>query len=409
MKALVLAAGEGTRMRPLTANTPKPLLLTAGKPFLEHTLEALRSAGVEEVYVLVGFREDRIRERFGNGSWLGMRISYLEQKERLGTAHAISVAQGVISEDFICVNGDIVVAPETVGELLSLHRTRRGSIMTLVEVPDPREYGVVLLNADGTVGGILEKPERPSGNLVNAGIYLFTTEVFDAISRVPLSPRGEYEITDALHAMASASRVHGLVARSPWVDVGRPWDLLVANELLLRGLRPELAGEVEPGVILKGPVSVGERSVVRSGSYIEGPVVIGRGCDIGPNCFIRPSTTIGDGCRVGAGVELKNCLVMSRTHIPHLSYIGDSVIGEGCNLGAGTIVANLRLDERSVKCSIRGERVDTGRRKLGAIIGDNVRTGINCSIDAGTVIGEGSYIGPGARVRGCVEPSSWIL
>ncbi len=396
-------------MRPLTATTPKPLLLTAGRPFLEHTLEALRAAGVEEVFVLVGFREDRIRERFGDGSSLGLRISYLEQKERLGTAHAVGVARDVMSEDFVCVNGDIVVAPETVRELLSLHRTRPGSIMALVEVPDPREYGVVLLNPDGTVSGILEKPERPPGNLVNAGIYLFTPEVFDAISRTPLSPRGEYEITDTLRTLASEGKVHGLVARAPWVDVGKPWDLLVANELLLRGLRPALEGEVEQGAALKGPVSVGAGSVVRSGSYIEGPVVIGRGCDIGPNCYIRPSTTLGDGCRVGAGVELKNCVVMSQAHIPHLSYVGDSVVGEGCNLGAGTIVANLRLDERSVKCSVRGERVDTGRRKLGAILGDNVRTGVNCTIDAGTVIGEGSFIGPGARVRGYIEPSSWIL
>ncbi|MEM2868829.1 MAG: sugar phosphate nucleotidyltransferase [Thermoplasmata archaeon] len=409
MKALVLAAGEGTRMRPLTARTPKPLLLTAGKPFLEHTLGALREAGVEEVYILVGFREDRIRERFGDGTHLGLRISYLEQKERLGTAHAVGVAKSIFDEDFLCVNGDIVVSPETLRELLALHRTRRANLMTLVEVESPEEYGVVTMDEDGAVRAIEEKPERPKGRLVNAGIYLFTPDIFGAIARTPPSPRGEYEITDTLRALSAEGKVFGLVSRAPWVDVGRPWDLLTANELLMKGLRGEVLGVVEPGTTLRGEVSVGEGTVIRSGSYIEGPVAIGKGCDIGPNCFIRPSTTIGDGCRIGAGVEVKNSIIMSRTHIPHLSYVGDSVIGESCNLGAGTIIANLRLDEKKIRSSVRGERVDTGRRKLGVIMGDGVKTGVNCTIDAGTVIGEGCYIGPGARVRGFIEPSSWIL
>ena len=396
-------------MRPLTAGTPKPLLLTAGRPFLEHTLIALREAGVEEVIILVGFREDRIRERFGDGRGLGLRISYLEQRERLGTGHAVGVASGALQEDFICVNGDVVVFAETVRELTTLHRTRRASIMTLVEVRDPREYGVVVLRGDGSVGGILEKPEKPPGNLVNAGIYLFTPEIFGAIARTPPSPRGEYEITDALRSLASEGRVFALVSRAPWVDVGKPWDLLTANEMLLRDLEERREGTVEGGATLKGRVAIASGSLIRSGSYIEGPVAIGRDCDIGPNCLLRPHTTIGDGCRIGAGVEVKNSIVMAGTHIPHLSYVGDSVIGEGCNLGAGTIIANLRLDERSVRCSVKGERVDTGRRKLGAIIGDGVKTGINCTIDAGTVIGEGSFIGPGARVRGYIEPCSWVL
>ena len=409
MKALVLAAGEGTRMRPLTASTPKPLLLTAGKPFLEHTFEALKGAGVEDVFVLSGWMEDRLRERFRDGSAIGIRIRYLEQKERLGTAHAVGMAGGELDEDFLCVNGDIVVTSDTVRRLLAFREKRGQNVMTLVEAPNPRDFGVVLVDQDGLVAGIDEKPERPQGNLINAGLYLFTPEIFRAIARTPQSPRGEYEITDTLRMLAAEKKVSAFVSGAPWVDVGRPWDLLRANELLLGGLVPKVLGEVEPGAVLKGPVSVGEGTVVRSGSYIVGPVTIGRDCDVGPNCYIRPSTTVGDRCKVGAGVELKNSIVMDRSHVPHLNYVGDSIIGEGCNLGAGTAVANLRLDERSVRCTLRGERVDTGQRKLGVIMGDNVKTGINCSIDVGTVIGENSFIGPGARVRGYVEPYSWIL
>jgi bifunctional UDP-N-acetylglucosamine pyrophosphorylase/glucosamine-1-phosphate N-acetyltransferase len=409
MKALVLAAGEGTRMRPLTASTPKPLLLTAGKPFLEHTLEALKGAGIEDVFVLSGWMEDRLRERFRDGSGVGIRIRYLEQKERRGTAHAVGMAGGELDEDFLCVNGDIVVTAETVRQLLAFRQTHGQNVMTLVEVPNPREFGVVVVDKDGAVQGIEEKPERPSGNLINAGLYVFTPEIFRAIARTPPSSRGEYEITDTLRMLAAEKKVSAFVSGAPWVDVGRPWDLLRANELLLKGQKPEIRGEVEPMATIKGPVSVGEGTVVRNGSYIVGPVSIGRGCEIGPNCYIRASTTIGDSCKIGAGVEVKNSIVMNRTHVPHLNYVGDSIIGENCNLGAGTKIANLRLDERPVRASLRGERVDTGQRKLGVIMGDNVKTGINCSIDVGTVIGENSFIGPGAAVRGFVEPFSWIL
>jgi NDP-sugar pyrophosphorylase family protein len=145
--------------------------------------------------------------------------------------------------------------------------------------------------------------------------------------------------------------------------------------------------------------------VVRSGAYIVGPVIIGDGCEIGPNCFIRPSTTIGNNCHVGAASEVKNSLIMNGTRIPHLNYVGDSVIGEGCNLGAGTKIANLRLDKQNI--SVGG--IDTRRRKLGAIIGDNVETGINASINVGSVIGSNTFIGPGAVASGTILPGSKIL
>jgi len=409
MKALILAAGEGTRMRPLTAGTPKPLLLTAGKPFMEHTIDSLKGAGLDEVYILVGWREDRVREHFGDGQRFGLKIQYLLQKSRQGTAHAVGIADGELKEDFICINGDVVVTLPMVKELLAFRAGHQGSIITLVEMPNPREFGVVGLNPDATVKSIEEKPERPQSNLVNAGIYLFTPDIFKAIARTTPSPRGEYEITDSLRMLTGEAKVFGSVTKAPWVDVGRPWDLLKANEYLLKGLKKEIRGEVEPNATLKGEVSIGEGTLVRNGSYIEGPVVIGKKCDIGPNCYIRPHTTVGDNCKVGAGVELKNSIVMNGSHVPHLNYVGDSIIGENCNLGAGTKVANLRLDEKNVKCTIRGERVDTGQRKLGVIMGDNVKTGINCTIDVGTVIGENTFIGPGASVRGFIEPGSWLF
>ena len=174
---------------------------------------------------------------------------------------------------------------------------------------------------------------------------------------------------------------------------------------MMPAFKGENLGDVEPNVTLKGEVSIGKGTVVKSGSYIEGPVIIGEGCRIGPNCFIRPCTTIGNDCHIGAAVEIKNSIIMNHTDVPHLNYVGDSVISEGCNFGAGTKIANLRLDKKNIK--VNG--IDTGRRKLGAIIGDNVQTGINTSINVGTVIGSNTFIGPGAVVTGVVAPNSKIF
>ena len=168
---------------------------------------------------------------------------------------------------------------------------------------------------------------------------------------------------------------------------------------------PQNLGEVEENVVIKGAVSIGEDTVIRSGSYIVGPVIIGRNCNIGPSCYIRPCTAIADGCHIGAAVEVKNSIIMNGSKIPHHNYVGDSVIGEGCNLGAGTKIANLRLDGKNITAA----GIDTGRRKLGVVIGNNVKTGINSVMDCGTIIGENVLIGPGAKVHGTVRPGSRIM
>jgi bifunctional UDP-N-acetylglucosamine pyrophosphorylase/glucosamine-1-phosphate N-acetyltransferase len=204
--------------------------------------------------------------------------------------------------------------------------------------------------------------------------------------------------------MATKDGLHYQEIKS-WLDLSYPWDLLLANESMLAGLEAQNLGEVEENVVLKGAVAIGKNTVIRSGTYIIGPVIIGEGCNIGPNCYIRPSTAIGDGCNIGAAVEVKNSIIMKGTKIPHHNYVGDSVIGERCNLGAGTKIANLRLD----KADIQVAGIDTKRRKLGAIIGDRVETGINASIDVGCIIGNNTFIGPGVVVSGVILPGSKIL
>ncbi len=158
--------------------------------------------------------------------------------------------------------------------------------------------------------------------------------------------------------------------------MGRPWDLLDANNWALKRMDLQVLGTIEQGAHLIGPISVAESARIRSGAYIEGPCFIDEECDVGPNCYIRPGTSLGKNVRVGNACEIKNSVIMDSTHIGHLSYVGDSILGEHCNLGAGTVMANYRLDAGSIKMMVKDQLVNTGRRKLGAVLGDNVKTGI---------------------------------
>lgn len=405
MKGYIVAAGEGVRMRPLTTNLPKPLLPIAGKPFLQHLLETLRTGGITDLTVLVGWRGDRIRERFGDGRKYGVKLSYLEQERRLGTADAVGRFEPLADGPFLCVNGDIVLSPEALESLLAQHRRQPGTTVGLAAVEEPRRYGVVRLE-QGRIVDLVEKPESPESNLVNAGAYIFHPEIFEAIRKTERSPRGELEVTDSLKLLMARQPIYGSELPGPWVDVARPWELLDANEILMRTLQSRVEGTVDEGATLHGPVVVAREAHVRAGSYIEGPVIIDEEAEVGPNCYLRPSTYIGRRCKVGAACEVKNSIVMDDTKFPHHNYVGDSVIGERCNFGAGTKVANLRLDEQPVPVIVDGEKVSSGRRKLGAIIGDDVKTGINASIDSGSIIGEETFIGLGATVRGTIAPRS---
>ncbi len=164
-------------------------------------------------------------------------------------------------------------------------------------------------------------------------------------------------------------------------------------------LKAVAKAHVEPNATIKGEVTIGKGTIIRNGSYIEGPVVIGENCDIGPNCYIRSSTAIGNHARVGNAVEIKNTIIMEGTHVGHLSYVGDSVIGRRCNFGAGTKVANLRHDGKNIKVKIKSKIIDSGRRKLGVIMGDDVHTGINTSINIGVMIEKGKSTNPGEIVK----------
>jgi bifunctional UDP-N-acetylglucosamine pyrophosphorylase/glucosamine-1-phosphate N-acetyltransferase len=376
------------------------MLPLANKPILEHLLLEAKGGGIREFIFIVGYHDEQVRNYFGNGEKWGVSISYCNQRKQLGTADAVRPVEGMVAGNFLMINGDIIVNRKEIKNLAGGDETT----MSVIEVGDTRDLGLVEVQEKRVVR-IYEKVEKPPSNLANAGLYLFTPDIFPAIAQTPKSPRGEYEITDSLQLMIDRGQVVTCQKISYWLDLSYPWNLLPANESILSGIETENLGEIEDNVVIKGAVSTGPGTVVRAGSYIIGPVTIGQNCDIGPNCYIRPSTAIGDNCHIGSAVEVKNSIIMKGTKVPHHNYVGDSVIGEECNLGAGTKIANLRLDEKEIR--VAGN--DTRRRKLGAIIGDGVKTGINVSIDVGTMIGNNTYLGPGAIVSGIISPNSRIF
>ena len=413
MKAVILAAGEGIRLRPLTLTRPKHLISIGGKPLLEHILDSLKAAGLNEALIIVHYMADKLQQFFGDGSKFGMELKYSLQEEVRGTADAAGLAKSYVDEDFLLIYGDLVVAPEIIKKVISFHEEEKPTVtMAVAPVEHPEYYGIVKLD-NSHVTGIVEKPS-PGGvstSLANAGIYVLSPEIFEKIEQTHPSKRDEREITDSLRLLIQEKK-SVLAVRIPskeWLDIGRPWDILEANRRILNNMEPTLNGEIEDGAHLIGPIAVVEGARIRSGVYIEGPVFIDGESDIGPNCYIRSHTSIGKSVRIGNACEIKNSIIMDKTHIGHLSYVGDSVIGEDCNLGAGTTVANFRLDGKTVKMLVKDEVVNSERMKLGVILGDGVKTGINTLFMPGVKVGHNSWIGPNLVVNRDVPPKAFLL
>jgi UDP-N-acetylglucosamine diphosphorylase/glucosamine-1-phosphate N-acetyltransferase len=401
MKCVILAAGEGNRMHPLTYTRPKVMLPIAGKPILEWNLLNARAAGLKEFIFVVSYKSEMVREYFGDGRPWKVKISYVNQGKAMGTAHAIGTVEPFVS-DCIVLCGDTIFGTNDIKQI-----TKKGTKIGLVKIDNATEYGIVELKGKHVVK-IYEKMEHPLSNVINAGIYHFNKHIFDFIRKTEKSLRGEFEITDSINMLVSKEPMEGVFLKE-WRDVVYSWHLLDANEELLKKLKTKIQGTIEKNVTVKGIVVVGKGTVIRSGTYIEGPVVIGNNSKIGPNCYLRPYTTIGNNCHVGNACEVKNSLIMDHSNVPHLNYVGDSIIGQNCNLGAGTTVANLRLDKNNIIVVLNGKKIDSKRRKLGTIMGDNVQTGINSIINVGTMIGNNVFIGLGALAKGELKPDTQIL
>lgn len=396
MKAVIFAAGKSTRTYPLTLTRPKPLLPVANKPIAIHQLEALAGI-VDEVIMVVGYMSEMICDALGSEQG-GIAITYVEQTEQKGTGHALAQCADHITEDFLALNGDDIYHA---GDLRALAALPQGALC--LEVEDPSRFGVFVTDAQNAVTRVVEKPTEPVSNLANLGAYKFTPRILEILKTTEPSARGEIEITSAIQTLAEESTYTAQRIAHHWLSIGYPWDLLEATAAVLDTMKGEILGEVSPAAHLTGEVMIGRGTVIRPGVVIDGPVIIGENCTIGPNAWIRPYSAIGDYCKIGQGSEIKGSVVMNHTAVPHLSYAGDSILGEHVNFGCGTVTANFRHDGKNHSSMVKGELVDTGRRKLGAIIADHVHTGINTSIYPGRKMWPHTSTLPGEVVQRDIE------
>ena len=403
MKAVVLAAGEGQRLRPLTYTRPKCMIPLAGKPILEHVLESVKSSGIREAVIVVKYMSDVVRAYFGEGKKIGMKLSYVEQGNKYGTAAALACVEKEIDDSFLAIAGDIITESASIKKVLSAHE--KTMTMGLKKVWDVKEYGIATLE-NRRVTQFVEKPAASKSRLANMSTYAFEPSVFKDLRKIKPSPRGEYELTDLIKGLISKREVDGVEVSGYWLDMGMPWHLFDANDFLL-GKEKEKKGLVENSTV-KGKLVMAKGAEIID-SYIEGPVYIGENTVIGPHAYIRGTTSIGNNCEIGDSTTIKNSIILDNVNAKHLAYIGDSIIGANCNFGAGSQIANFRFDEGTIKAMVKGKQVETKRKKLGVMIGDNVKTGVLSAMMPGKTIGDNCWIGASVLVTKDIPRNSKVF
>ncbi|WP_024805882.1 glucose-1-phosphate thymidylyltransferase [Nocardia sp. BMG51109] len=342
MKALILSGGKGTRLRPFTYSMSKQLAPVAGKPVLRHCLENVRRIGVQEAGIIVGDNGAEVQRVIGDGSDLGMRITYLRQDEPRGLAHTVRVARDFLGdEDFVMYLGDNILA-HGIGRSARTFRDRRPDAQLLVtEVADPRSYGVAEVDTEGVVTGLVEKPAQPKSNLAVTGVYFLTAAIHAAVDAIEPSWRGELEITDALqHLVASGCTVTAEQYKGYWQDTGDVEGLLDANRVLLAQRSPEIAGSIDAQTSVRGLVVV-EAGAVVTRSRLAGPLFIGRGTVV-DNSSLGPATSIGAKCTVRDSA-IENTIVLEDACVEGVPDLRRSMIGRCAEVRGGAAIDHCRL------------------------------------------------------------------
>lgn len=396
MKAVILAAGKGTRLDPFTVSQPKVMIDVANRPILEYVVESLVGNGIRDIVMVVGYKKEKIMSHFEDGGDFGAEIEYVTQKKQLGTAHALFTAKDLVDDDFVMLPGDNVIDSTTISDLME---KKKGISIVITESEYPSKYGVVVV-AKGNIEKYVEKPEEEVSNLISTAICSFEPSIFDKLA--PLIKAGKYDITDLIQSAVKEGKVKGIFTTGTWSDAVYPWDLLKVNSTALNKITAEKAGTVERGATMKGPVSVGEGSVIRSGSYISGPVVIGKGCEIGPSVCIYPSTSIGDNARIGPFSMVEHSVLMSDVSLGSGSHLSNSVIGPGCRFSS-----RFSATSGSAVFILEGEQHEVA--SVGTFIGEDSVMDSGVVADAGSIIGARSRVHSLVRLRGRLPNGSIVV
>ena len=350
MKALILAGGAGTRLRPITHTRAKQLVPVANKPILFYGIEAMVAAGITEIGVIVGDTRAEVMEALGDGGRFGAAITYVPQDAPLGLAHCVLIARDFLGDDdFVMYLGDNLLEQDLAAFVAAFESARAGdeppaAQILLKRVPDPHRFGIATLDADGHVMALVEKPADPPTDLALVGVYLFTARVHDAVAAIQPSTRRELEITDAIQWLVDrGERVRCELLTGWWIDTGKLTPLLEANRLLLEKVVPAIEGKVDESSSIDGRVRVAAGAMVIN-STIRGPVVIGADTRV-ENSFIGPYSAIGAGCSV-EGSEVEHSVVMDGSTIVGIARLEDSLIG------SHTTVQRSRQKPRALRLMI---------------------------------------------------------
>lgn len=391
--AIVLAAGEGTRLRPLTRNRPKPMLPAANRPILEYVFDALVEAGVEQICLVVGYKRDRVQNHFGP-TYRDVQLTYAHQEKQLGSGHALLRARSVTEGPVLVVNGDRLVESTAVRDVRETFERHGEPTLAVLERRDASQYGAVRLH-DGHIAELVEKPDSDEFRLINAGVYAFDDAIFDALESTPRR-EGELALPDTISRFVEAGKpVRGVQTGGLWADATYPWDLLtVADELFARGRID--APEVSDGVWVAESARVHDRATLQS------PVAVGPDCEVGPGAVVGPQVALGRNVTIGPNVTVVQSVLDADTRVQAGSVLADAVTGEDCNLGPNTTVPGGSADVRVQ------DRVFTDQR-LGAVFADRVRAEGDVSCVPGTLVGPDAHIGLGVQVSGTVDSGAEVV
>jgi glucose-1-phosphate thymidylyltransferase len=350
MKALILAGGAGTRLRPITHTSAKQLVPVANKPILFYGIEAMVAAGITEIGVIVGDTRVEVMKALGDGSQWGAHITFIPQDAPLGLAHCVLIAADFLGDDdFVMYLGDNLLEQDLGAFVHAFEQARAGAEpptaqILLKRVPDPHRFGIAELDADGHVVHLVEKPENPPSDLALVGVYLFDHTILDAVRAIEPSPRGELEITDAIQWLVDEGhRVRCELLTGWWIDTGKLTPLLEANRLLLERVEQRIDGKVDESSVIDGRVVV-EAGAIVTNSTLRGPLVIGAGATIS-NSFIGPFSAIGDGCEV-TNSEIEHSVIMEGSRVVDIQRLEDSLIGKD------VVVIRSQLRPRALRLMI---------------------------------------------------------
>jgi len=390
--AVVLAAGEGTRLRPLTRNRPKPMLPAANRPILEYVFDALVDAGIDRLVVVVGYKHDRVQDHFGP-NYRSVPIRYVAQRKQLGSGHALLQARDAVDEPMLVVNGDRLIESSIVADVRDAFAENGVPTLGVLERADAGQYGAVVLR-DRTITELVEKPGTDEYRLINAGVYAFDTDIFDAIEATPRR-EGELTLPDTLSRLIEGGRVCGVESDGMWVDATYPWDLLaVAREVLARGRTDE--PRQRPGVWVDDDARVHDRATLQR------PVVVGPDCEISPGAVVGPNVALGRNVTIGANATVEGSVLDADARVDPGSTLLDTVTGQAVRLGAHTTVPGGPADVRV------GARVFEDQR-LGAVVADRAVAAGNVSLAPGTLVGPGAHLDTGVRASGHVAEDAEVV